>query len=98
MKLRGIHTILRGMSLYEFKGDPSIPTKPARKKNLIPGEQTFYIIRHAGSCWTTPFEIGLPGLGTKEFNKEILVLGLAWRLKISGPDNLRPQGLGSLSR
>ena len=21
-----------GMSLYEFKGDPSIPTKPARKK------------------------------------------------------------------
>ena len=39
----------------------------------------------------------MPGLGTKAFYKEILVLGLAWRLKISGPDNLRPQGLAQVS-
>ena len=57
MILKGTHMIVNGISLYEFKGDPSIPTKPARKKNIIPGEQTFYIIRHSGSCWTTPFEI-----------------------------------------
>ena len=47
---KGVHMILKGISLYEFKGDPSIPTKPARKKIL---DQTFYIIRHSGSCWTT---------------------------------------------
>ena len=32
MKVKGVHMVLNGMSLYEFKGDPSIPTKPARKK------------------------------------------------------------------
>ena len=57
MILKGAHMILKGMSLYEFKGGPSIPTKPARKKNIVPGEQTFHIIRHSGSYWTTPFEI-----------------------------------------
>ena len=51
--LNGIHMILKGMSLYEFKGEPFIPTKPARKKKN-PGEQIFYVIRHSGSCWTTP--------------------------------------------
>ena len=69
MMLKGIHMILKWMSLYEFTGDPSIPTKPARKKNnIIPGDKKLYIIRHSGS-WTAPFEIRLPGLGTKEFNK-----------------------------
>ena len=44
---------------------PSEPSQPAKKKKkniyiyiyIIPGEQTFYVIRHSGSCWTTPFEI-----------------------------------------
>ena len=58
--------ILNGMSLYEFKGDPSIPTKPASNKkkkththtHKIPGDQTLYVIRHWGRCWTNyPFEI-----------------------------------------
>ena len=62
--LKGIQMILERISLYiyiyEFKGDPSIisiPTKPARQQILIPGDQTLYIIRHSGSCWTTTFEI-----------------------------------------
>ena len=33
--------ILKGMSLIEFKGDPSIPTKPARKRKYNSGGANF---------------------------------------------------------
>ena len=41
MMSKGLHMILKGMSLHEFKGDPSIPTKPARKKNYNSGGANF---------------------------------------------------------
>ena len=54
MKLRGIHTILRGMSLYEFKGDPSIPTKPARKKKYNSGGANFVYYTASGKLLDYP--------------------------------------------
>ena len=41
MILKGTHMIAKGIRLYEFKGDPSIPTKPARKKKYNSGGANF---------------------------------------------------------